>query len=64
MWASEAVILIVRAKVLDVGEHPCLHAELHSAGNNHPDNLTEEHRPRWDLHVVAKLHVSSEFKSH
>jgi hypothetical protein len=53
----------MRAKVLNVGEHPCLHAELYSASNNHRDNLTEEHRPRWDLHVVAKLQVAGESKS-
>ena len=48
------------ANALNIGEHPCLHAKLHGASNNGGDNLTQEHRAMWDLHVVGKLEVSRE----
>ena len=37
-----------------------MHAELHGASNDGGDNLTEEHRAMWDLHVVGKLQVAHE----
>jgi hypothetical protein len=59
---GEAVSMIRRAKVLDVGEHPCLYAELYSAGNDSCNDLTPEHRTMWDLHVMPKLEVTCECK--
>ena len=60
MWASEAIYLISIAKALNIGEHPCLHTELHGRSNNCGDDLAEEHRAMWDLHVVGKLQVHHE----
>jgi len=62
LWASEAIFLIDRAKILDVREHPRLHAELHSPSNNCCDDLTEEHRAMRDLHIVTELEVARELK--
>src|SRR5712671_4049107 len=60
--ASEAVLLIGGAKVLNVGEHPPLHTELHSASDDCCDDLTEEHRAMRDLHVVAEFKVVCEIE--
>ena len=59
--ASKTVLLMRTADVFDVGEHPCLHTDLHSAGNNGTDDLAEEHRAVRDLHVVTKFKVTNEF---
>ena len=61
-WANEAVFLLWAAEVLDVGEHPRLHAELHGASNNSSDNLAEEHRAMCELHVMAELKVARKLK--
>lgn len=60
--ANKAIFLIGRAQVFNVGEHPRLHTELHRAGNDSGDDLTEEHRARCNLHVVAELKVTRELK--
>ena len=57
-WANEAIFLIRGANVLNVGEHPRLHTELHGASNDSCDNLTKKHRAMWNLHVVAKLEIA------
>src|SRR6266850_3444970 len=59
---GEAVLLIGRAKVLDVGEHPFLYAELYSACNDSCNDLTPEHWAMWNLHVMPKLEVTCELK--
>lgn len=61
-WANKAVFLTWGAEVLNVGEHPGLHTELHSASNDSGDNLAEEHRTMCDLHVMAELEVARELK--
>jgi hypothetical protein len=58
--ADEVVDLMRAAKVLDVREHPRLHPELHSARNDSSDDLAEEHRAVWDLHVVTDFQVTYE----
>ena len=60
--ADKAVCLGGRAEVLDVGEHPRLHAELHGSSDDRRDDLAEEHRARCDLHVVAELKVARELQ--
>ena len=46
--------------VHDVGKHPVLDESAHDAGNENGDHLSEEHEARGNLHVVTKLHVTSE----
>jgi hypothetical protein len=54
--------LIGGAEVLNVREHPRLHAKLHGAGNDATDDLTKEYRAMCDLHVVGELKVTHELK--
>jgi hypothetical protein len=58
--ADEVILLMRAAEVLDVREHPRLHPELHSARNDGSDDLAEEHRAVWDLHVVTEFQVTYE----
>ena len=44
--ADEAVFLVWAANIVDVGEHPCLYAELDCAGDDSRDDLAEEHGAR------------------
>ena len=60
MRADEVVVLMRAAEVLDVREHPRLHPELHGARNNSSNDLAEEHRAVWDLHVVTEFQAPGE----
>ena len=61
--ADEPGGLFRRAHARDVGKHPGLNAKLNGARNDCGNDLTDEHETRWDLHVVAELHVGSEGQS-
>ena len=52
----------MRAKVLNVREHPSLNSYLHSSGNDRPHDLTPEHWTMWDLHVMAEFHVAGKLE--
>lgn len=55
--ADEAVDLVGRAHVSDVGEHPSLNTELDGTSNDGGDDLTPEHGTRGKLHVVTELEI-------
>ena len=58
--AGKVVLLVVRAHIINISEHPALHAELDRAGKGGRDDLTPEHGARGHLHVVAELEVGGE----
>lgn len=58
--AGKAVLLMRRAQIRDVSEHPLLYNHDHHDAFCSSEDLSEEHRPRWDLHVMAELEVSNE----
>lgn len=61
--ANESVILVARAHIFDVGEHPRLDTELSGQSDDGGNNLSPEHGTWGDLHVVTKLEVRSEGKT-
>jgi hypothetical protein len=58
--ANEAIWLSRATHVLNVREHPCLHAELHSSSYDGRNDLADKHRTVRDLHVMTKFEVTSE----
>lgn len=59
---NKPVLLVRLAHILDIREHPRLHAELDRARHHRRDRLRAEHRPRRDLHVMAQLEVRRELE--
>ena len=58
--ADKAVFLCRAAKILDVGEYPSLHTQLHCAGKHGRGDLAEEHRAVRNLHIVTELEIAGE----
>ena len=50
---DESVFLVRRTEIGDVGEHPFLYTNSYEYRNNCCSDLSEEHDPRWDFHVVT-----------
>ncbi len=59
-WANKAIFLVWATEAFNIREKPSLNTKLHCAGNDSRDDLTEEHRAGWNLHVVTKLQVTNE----
>jgi len=57
--AAEAVLLLGRADIRDIHEHPVLNEGAKDGGDDSSDDLDREHGARGNLHVVAKLEVTS-----
>jgi hypothetical protein len=60
--ANEAVWLGMATHILNVREHPCLHAELHSSGYDGRNDLADKHRTVRDLHVMTKFEATNELQ--
>ena len=58
----ELVLLRQTAHIGDMREHPRLYAELDGARDDRGKDLRPEHRPRGNLHVVAKLEIGRELQ--
>ena len=50
---DESVFLVRRTEIGDVGEHPFLYTNSYEYRNDCCSDLSEEHDPRWDFHVVT-----------